>query len=64
MTKKDYELIARVIARNISVANDRDQNQDVVFGLCHLATDLSRELAQTNPRFNRIKFLKACGTPT
>jgi len=44
MTKKDFELIARV------------------FRECIVATpeDMADVLQETNPRFDRVRFLKAC----
>jgi len=49
MTRKDYELIARVIDR--AKFNNIDQ----------LARDLATELEKENPRFDRARFLSACG---
>lgn len=52
MTRKDYKLIAEVIAVNW-------------FGSAELKADLANNLAdkleQDNPRFNRSIFLTACG---
>lgn len=49
MTKKDYELIARVIRKNPSL-----ESNDLIEAM----TDA---LEQDNRRFNRAKFLEACG---
>jgi hypothetical protein len=51
MTRKDYELIARVIryAEIDERAGDR------------IARDFAYALAKDNPRFDRARFLKACG---
>ncbi len=51
MTRKHYVMLARVIERN--AANSFD-----VFMLAH---DLANELKNDNPRFDRAKFLEACG---
>ena len=52
MTRKDYQLIADVIAVNW-------------FGSAELKADLANNLAdkleQDNPRFDRARFLTACG---
>ena len=55
MTRKDYILIAAVINR---VGDDPTVN---TWTLWRLANELSDRLAQDNPRFDRERFLKACG---
>ena len=52
MTKKDYELIADVLA--VAYWHSNDQKN-------HIAHDLADALQAENPRFNREIFLKACG---
>jgi hypothetical protein len=54
MTKKDYELIARVL---LTARNDwlSDETTDT------MSEDFADELAKTNPRFKRDVFLRACG---
>lgn len=49
MTKKDYELIARVISRYSDWIKVK------------LTEDFCRELRVANPRFDEDKFRKACG---
>lgn len=51
MTKKDFELIAKVIRNHINYINDAVPN---------LAQEITEELQKTNPRFDRERFLKAC----
>jgi hypothetical protein len=53
MTKKDYELIAEVILNSQGLT--RGGVMDT------LAKRMAEALADTNPRFNREMFLKACG---
>jgi len=53
MTKKDYELIAQAVKE--ITANDYPQDRQDKANLFATA------LANTNPRFNRSTFLKACG---
>jgi len=53
MTKKDYELIAEVILNSQGLT--RGGVMDT------LAERMAEALADTNPRFNRSMFLKACG---
>jgi hypothetical protein len=58
MTKKDYELIAGSIkfSRTSGIlTTEADEAMQI------LADDLSIQLANENPRFDRDKFLKACG---
>jgi hypothetical protein len=49
MTRKDYELIAKVIAN--AKFNDVDL----------LAKELAKALELENPRFDAVRFLSACG---
>lgn len=51
MTKKDFELIASVIAQFGRVRQNAD----------FLADIMAEKLSEKYPRFNREKFLKACG---
>ena len=53
MTKKDFELIARVVLS--ATGSDRQivHRQD-------LAEWFAAELEKTNPRFDRERFLEAC----
>lgn len=58
MTKKDFELIARVLcAQRPDLPTDdmTDHGLDIVSGA------FADELAATNPRFKRDLFLRACG---
>jgi hypothetical protein len=54
MTRKDYELIASVLANFVGDAGD-------VIDRDKLALALASALAQDNPRFNRERFLVASG---
>ena len=53
MTRKNFELIARVIKNADEVADEWAREA--------LAEMFARELATTNENFNRDRFLKACG---
>jgi hypothetical protein len=57
MSKKDYELIARVLRfqRNHIVTSDEAIDQ-----VDQLAAMFATELASTNPRFDRERFIAAC----
>lgn len=59
MSRKDFELIARVLreiakGENIHVRDNSDAN------MRGIALAFADELAGTNPLFNRQRFLKAC----
>lgn len=56
MSKKDYELIARVLRRAVDSPNYADR-----VGGQRLARDFADALAEANPRFARETFLGACG---
>lgn len=57
MTRKDYELIARAIAGSaMSIPTDAQ-----IVQRRFTATMVADALASDNPRFDREKFLKACG---
>ena len=54
MTRKDFELIAGVIKGQRKPHNDTETIEE-------LAREMADALAGTNDRFDRAKFLKACG---
>ena len=51
MTKRHFEMIARVVSSITNVNNRRS-----------VAEAFAAELAQENPRFDRRRFLDACGS--
>ena len=53
MTRKDFELIARVLKNSDEVLDDYAREA--------LADMFTAELVATNPNFDRDRFLKACG---
>lgn len=57
MTRRDYELIARVLARARGPGGLYSEDVDT------LARDMADALASTNPRFDRERFLAACRDP-
>lgn len=57
MTRKDYELIASAFR----LSSEGERNADHVRGNHDAAITLSSLLQQQNPRFDRTKFLRACG---
>ena len=65
MTKKDYTAIADVLAQRKRVLDIAGKDTpDATARLAELnsvAYQLSHMMAQDNPRFNRERFLTACG---
>lgn len=62
MSKKDYELIADTFKQSLSDLLYAPVNAgEVVRSLEVTAGVLSVKLANENPRFDKQKFLKACG---
>ena len=57
MTRKDYELIAGVFALE---TKDEPQGR-ALSKMRWLATGIATKLQNENPRFDRERFLKACG---
>lgn len=56
MTRKDYVLIAAAIKSQLGfVPHERDLTIEAV------AKAIAAALAQDNPRFDRERFMKACG---
>lgn len=65
MTRKDYELIAGAInAARRAVAMDDDPIEGMQISLDHVdfvGRILAIRLSLANPRFDRARFLRACG---
>ena len=57
MTKKDYELIAGVLRQEVKYEFNLTC-QEVIISLVH---NMAKHLEKANPRFDRDRFLKACG---
>jgi hypothetical protein len=55
VTRKDYELIARVFAHFSTIC----ELNETIGG--RIAERLAEDLAEDNPRFDSAKFLRACG---
>lgn len=70
MTRKDYQMIADVLSRHIAhwdrakevLAEDRLKSQAAASAMTarDIALSFAGELANTNPRFDRERFLEAC----
>ena len=57
MTKKHYELIATAI----NGAFNANPSNKAAEGIAQIAKDLAEVFLFDNPRFDRERFLKACG---
>ena len=56
MTRKDYEVIAATFNKVAHSINDLS-----CLTWAESVTSLASVLAEDNPRFDRVKFLNACG---
>jgi hypothetical protein len=61
MTRKDYELIAKVLKGARDYEEQNPINKPNFFIVEAVAKTLSEVLATENPRFDRARFLSACG---
>lgn len=61
MTRKDYELIAKAMKEARMHAIREDAPSGGAFWLKAAAAEVALALAFENPRFDRERFLNACG---
>lgn len=61
VTKKDFNLIADTLARHFPEARDTG-GISVMYGYCQAIEVLANALQQTNPRFDRERFIIASKT--
>lgn len=63
MSKKDYELIARIFHKNITDTDPKvtEVRYSAVTINKSMAQQFALVLGQHNPAFDRERFLKACG---
>jgi hypothetical protein len=65
MTRKDYELIAEPINQLVwgleVLTKVKPEAYTHISVVRELVNNLSTKLEEDNPRFDRIKFWKACG---
>jgi len=60
MTRKDYVLIAQAIKTQIELSDKFEEGESRA-GAQNIAYDLAWKLYEDNPRFDRARFLEACG---
>lgn len=58
MTKKDFEGVASAIAQSVGATRGNDRAMQTLY---LVACDVATYLATTNARFDRARFLAACG---
>ena len=66
MTRKDFQLIADVISKHIAYWEEDAHAEELdslasANALKDIALSLGTEFISVNPRFDRKRFLKACG---
>ena len=59
-TKRVFEMVARAVRDEVCVYVD---DENVMRALRAMASHLANQFADDNPRFDRDRFLKACGFP-
>ena len=62
MTRKDFEAIANSVRYGWAILRSDETAEDFAHRVKrNVALNLASELAGTNPRFDRGRFLEACG---
>lgn len=59
MTKKDYVAISNIIAM-LNMPDDETKALDSIY-TASLVLELANYMTKDNPRFDRVRFFKACG---
>lgn len=57
MSQKDYRAIAQDIHRQVADCT----NSEAIERIHTIVLDMAHYMAATNPRFDEVKFLQACG---
>lgn len=58
MKKKDYEMVASNFYRQIEICKERGYD---ISQIEMLAYELCNDFEKENPKFQRVKFMEACG---
>jgi len=63
MTRKHFEAVAEAILaeKTLAEVSSRGAGLDRVKGVERIASNLANVFAQTNDRFDRARFMTACG---
>lgn len=59
-SKKDYEAVAKILDQALGRAHGLGSEQERC-SLTEVAYELANHFSQDNPRFDRSRFLAACG---
>lgn len=62
MSRKDFVAIAEAIRLSITQTQALGKDEAALNGIAHTARNLANTFADINPRFDRARFLAACGT--
>jgi hypothetical protein len=62
MTRKDYILLAAAV-RRVRDGYGTNWNPNLFRAVDDIAISLGAALLRDNPRFDRVRFLTACGVP-
>lgn len=61
LSKKDYELIAGALKHAYEAFDGRESEIESALGVEVAAINIARALSNDNPRFDKARFLAACG---
>lgn len=64
MTRQHFVAIAATVKASLEIADNDEKAgrpEDARNAITRLANDLATQFAQANSRFDRARFLKACG---
>ena len=63
MTKRHFIAIAATFKRELELMTDTDSSHTAAeyAAVCAIARHLATTFADVNPRFDRARFLRACG---
>lgn len=65
VTKKDFEIIAEIIRSETQLDNPPTDCLDGLYAMRRAGEDIAERLANyfvvQNPRFNKKRFMRACG---
>ena len=60
-TRRHHEAIARAVAASRNVLADCDRHHEALGGVHEVEVRLANTFEDDNPRFDRARFLTACG---
>jgi hypothetical protein len=60
-TEEKFKPVAQLVKEQLKFCLVRERPLEAAHAITRLANDLTTLIVDSNPRFNRGKFLKACG---